>query len=125
MSWLQDLPVLVLGLGDSGLAMARWCVRHGARVRVWDSRESVPNDAVLAEQLPRVQRLREIEQIADIVPASKVPASNIVGIAGLENGNWGSVLSGLNSERKRISAEIISGLRVNAPRPGSRDAAGA
>ncbi|HEX7637195.1 MAG TPA: hypothetical protein VF457_02260, partial [Burkholderiaceae bacterium] len=30
--------VLVLGLGASGLAMARWCAAHGARVRVWDSR---------------------------------------------------------------------------------------
>ena len=26
--------VLVLGLGESGLAMARWCARDGARVRV-------------------------------------------------------------------------------------------
>ena len=27
-----DAPfVLVLGLGESGLAMARWCARHGAR----------------------------------------------------------------------------------------------
>lgn len=42
-----------------------------------------------------LQRLREIEQIADIVPASKVPASNIVGIAGMENGGWGSILSGM------------------------------
>jgi hypothetical protein len=32
--------VLVLGLGDSGLAMARWCARHGAHVQVWDSREA-------------------------------------------------------------------------------------
>jgi UDP-N-acetylmuramoylalanine--D-glutamate ligase len=35
---LHGLPVLVLGLGTSGLAMARWCARHGARVQVWDSR---------------------------------------------------------------------------------------
>ncbi|NMG68315.1 UDP-N-acetylmuramoyl-L-alanine--D-glutamate ligase, partial [Azoarcus indigens] len=32
--------VLVLGLGESGLAMARWCARHGARVRVADTREA-------------------------------------------------------------------------------------
>ena len=31
---LQQLSVLVLGLGDSGLAMVRWCVRHGADVVV-------------------------------------------------------------------------------------------
>ena len=36
MNELNDVDVLVLGLGASGLAMARWCARHGARVRVWD-----------------------------------------------------------------------------------------
>jgi UDP-N-acetylmuramoylalanine--D-glutamate ligase len=44
--------VLVLGLGDSGLAMARWCARHGARVRVWDSREAPPHAAALAAEVP-------------------------------------------------------------------------
>jgi UDP-N-acetylmuramoylalanine--D-glutamate ligase len=41
----SDLPnksVLVLGLGESGLAMARWCLREGARVRVADTRETPP-----------------------------------------------------------------------------------
>jgi UDP-N-acetylmuramoylalanine--D-glutamate ligase len=48
-AWLQGLDVLVLGLGDSGLAMARWCARHGARVTVWDSREAPPQAAALGE----------------------------------------------------------------------------
>lgn len=42
-----------------------------------------------------LQRLREIEQIADIVPASKVPADNVLGIAGIETGMWGSILTGM------------------------------
>ncbi|MDT7837220.1 UDP-N-acetylmuramoyl-L-alanine--D-glutamate ligase [Aquabacterium sp. OR-4] len=54
MNHLRDLDVLVLGLGDSGLAMARWCVRHGARVQVWDSRPNPPQAAVLAAELPAV-----------------------------------------------------------------------
>ncbi len=58
MNYLNDIDVLVLGLGDSGLAMARWCARHGARVRVWDSREAAPHDGALAEALPQAQRLR-------------------------------------------------------------------
>lgn len=40
-------------------------------------------------------RLREIEQIADIVPASRIPASNIIGVAGLETGNWGTILNAM------------------------------
>lgn len=52
MSWLHHFPVLVLGLGDSGLAMARWCARFGAQVRVWDSREAPPQAAALREQVP-------------------------------------------------------------------------
>ncbi|MGN6806969.1 MAG: UDP-N-acetylmuramoyl-L-alanine--D-glutamate ligase [Trinickia sp.] len=35
--------VLVLGLGASGLAMARWCARHGCRLRIADSREAPPS----------------------------------------------------------------------------------
>jgi UDP-N-acetylmuramoylalanine--D-glutamate ligase len=54
MNFLRDLPVLILGLGDSGLAMARWCVRHGAQVTVWDSREVPPQAAQMATELPAV-----------------------------------------------------------------------
>jgi UDP-N-acetylmuramoylalanine--D-glutamate ligase len=60
MNFLKDLNVLVLGLGDSGLAMARWCVRHGAQVSVWDSREHPPQAAVLAQDLPGAQRLQAL-----------------------------------------------------------------
>ena len=34
--------MLVLGLGESGLAMAQWCDRQGARVRVADTRAAPP-----------------------------------------------------------------------------------
>jgi UDP-N-acetylmuramoylalanine--D-glutamate ligase len=39
--------VLVLGLGESGLAIARWCARHGCRLRIADTREAPPNLAAL------------------------------------------------------------------------------
>lgn len=42
-----------------------------------------------------LQRLREIEQIAAIIPCGRVPADNIIGVAGLETGNWGSILSAM------------------------------
>ncbi|QAZ39982.1 UDP-N-acetylmuramoyl-L-alanine--D-glutamate ligase [Methylibium sp. Pch-M] len=49
---LEHQTVLVLGLGDSGLAMAQWCARQGAAVRVADSREAPPQAAALAQALP-------------------------------------------------------------------------
>lgn len=54
---LQGITVLVLGLGASGLAMARWCVRCGARVKVWDSREQPPQAQALRQELPQVELL--------------------------------------------------------------------
>ena len=48
--------ILILGLGASGLAMARWCVRTGAaQVTVADTRDAPPQLAVLQQELPSVQ----------------------------------------------------------------------
>ena len=54
MRHLQDQTVLILGLGASGLAMARWCVRHGASVTVADTREAPALLATLQQELPGV-----------------------------------------------------------------------
>jgi UDP-N-acetylmuramoylalanine--D-glutamate ligase len=43
---------LVLGLGESGLAMALWLARSGARVRVADTRESPDRLPALRDALP-------------------------------------------------------------------------
>ncbi|HEY4958763.1 MAG TPA: hypothetical protein VII31_13205, partial [Caldimonas sp.] len=48
---------LVLGLGESGLAMARWLARDGGAVRVWDSRAEPPQAAALATHVPHAQRV--------------------------------------------------------------------
>ncbi len=55
---LSGITVLVLGLGTSGLAMAAWSARHGASVRVWDSREQPPQAAALAQQVPQATRVQ-------------------------------------------------------------------
>ncbi len=65
MKSLAHSSVLVLGLGWSGLAMVRWCVRAGASVSVWDSRLGggpgvacdLPNARLLAEDSPQVNLL--------------------------------------------------------------------
>ena len=49
--------VLILGLGDSGLAMARWCTSRGFAVRVWDSREAPPAAQALGIDCPSAVRL--------------------------------------------------------------------
>ncbi len=55
MNPLQDQHIVVLGLGISGLAMARWCARCGAHVTVADTRETPPHLAALREQLPQAR----------------------------------------------------------------------
>ena len=47
--------VLILGLGLSGLAMARWCARAGARVTVADTREAPPQLGALQRELPEAR----------------------------------------------------------------------
>src|SRR4029453_1547283 len=51
---LEGRQVLVLGLGDTGLSMARWLVKRGANVRVADSRAEPPQAAALSAELPGV-----------------------------------------------------------------------
>jgi len=49
---LKDQHVLILGLGISGLAMARWCARCGAQVTVADTRTAPPQLANLQQEVP-------------------------------------------------------------------------
>lgn len=58
MNALSGKSVLVLGLGESGLAMALWCARRGARLRVADSRSAPPGLAALEAAVPSAERAR-------------------------------------------------------------------
>jgi len=49
---LAHQHILVLGLGASGLALARWCARFGACVTVADTRAAPPQLAALQRQVP-------------------------------------------------------------------------
>ena len=52
---LSGKHLLVIGLGESGLAMAKWATRQGAIVRVADSRVSPPNTAALHACAPHAE----------------------------------------------------------------------
>jgi len=67
MSMLRDQTVLVLGLGESGLAMARWCARQGASVRVWDSRLPTPGAPASLDMPPQLQALRAAVPAAELL----------------------------------------------------------
>lgn len=51
----QGKHVLVLGLGESGLAMAQWLARCGAAVRVADTREAPERLSQLREAVPSAE----------------------------------------------------------------------
>ena len=97
MQQLHNQSVLILGLGDSGLAMARWCVRNGAQVHVVDTRAEPPHLAVLHAELPQVkfvqgafearwvegQAVRAVFKSPGLSPESVAPVWNAAVAAGL------------------------------------------
>jgi UDP-N-acetylmuramoylalanine--D-glutamate ligase len=52
---LAGKNALVLGLGETGLSMARFLARRGARVRVADTRDTPPGLAALGEHVPQAE----------------------------------------------------------------------
>ena len=47
--------MLVIGLGETGLSLARWLSEQGASVRIADSRKEPPGVATLRRELPQVE----------------------------------------------------------------------
>jgi len=97
MQQLHNQSVLILGLGDSGLAMARWCARLGAQVQVVDTRAEPPHLAALRAELPSVkfvhgtfdaslvegQDVRGVFKSPGLSPESVAPVWNAALAAGL------------------------------------------
>ena len=52
---LAGKHALVLGLGETGLSLARFLARRGARVRVADTRADPPGLAALSEKVPQAE----------------------------------------------------------------------
>ncbi|WP_407059812.1 UDP-N-acetylmuramoyl-L-alanine--D-glutamate ligase [Comamonas composti] len=97
---LRGQSVLVLGLGASGLAMARWCRRCGAEVVVADTREAPPQLQQLMQELPGVrfvageftpalvdgQGLNLVYRSPGLSPASIAPVADAARALGLPVG---------------------------------------
>ena len=71
MNHLAQQHVLVLGLGLSGLALARWCARCGAQVTVADTRQAPPQLQALRESLPSARFVRS-EMVPDLVVGTDI-----------------------------------------------------
>jgi len=79
---LSGRKVLVLGLGDTGLSMAQWLARHGARVRVADTRERPPALEALAVAAPHAEvatgpfAMRLLDGIDEVAASPGVPLAD-------------------------------------------------
>ena len=117
MNQIKDQHVLILGLGASGLAMARWCARCGAQVTVADTRDAPPQLATLREQLPQAQfisgifsaalvegsDIRAVFRSPGLSPADVAPVVDAARAMGLwvtsELGLFAQALADLKTER--------------------------
>lgn len=50
---IRSRHLLILGLGESGLAMARWCAHQGAHLRIADNRSTPPGLGSVRTALPQ------------------------------------------------------------------------
>ncbi|MGE0557113.1 MAG: UDP-N-acetylmuramoyl-L-alanine--D-glutamate ligase [Burkholderiales bacterium] len=75
MRGLRGARVVVVGLGDSGLSMARWAHRHGARVRATDTRTVPPCADVMQRELPDVPLALGVSPDSEIADADIVAVS--------------------------------------------------
>jgi UDP-N-acetylmuramoylalanine--D-glutamate ligase len=99
---LKDRHVLILGLGASGLAMARWCARCGAHVTVADTRDVPPQLEPLREQLPH-SRLVLGPFTADLVEA---PVQAVFRSPGLSPEQVAVVLDAARARGVEVGGEL-------------------
>ena len=85
---VQGKQAVVVGLGESGLAMAKWLAREGARVRVADSRALPPNADAFRSAVPSAELVTGPFQAgtfagADFIAISPgVPVEQVSAVAG-------------------------------------------
>ena len=103
MNHLKDLNVLILGLGISGLAMARWCVRGGASVTVADTRAAPPQLGTLQEQCPQVAF---VQGAFDAALMARAPWSLVARSPGLAPEGLAEVMAWTSSNNVPMVGEL-------------------
>jgi uncharacterized linocin/CFP29 family protein len=89
-NWLTTFSAMINALiGDNAFGKVTVFLNYG------DYTYASLNEFAANYSKTILMRMKEIENVADIVPCSKLPASNIIGIAGLETGGWGTILSAM------------------------------
>lgn len=89
---LKGRKILVLGLGETGMSMARWLAKQGASVRAADSRDQPPHAAALARDFPQIAidtgafRASSFEGIETIAISPGVPVAERLVQAALARG---------------------------------------
>ena len=127
MKHLHATPVLVLGLGASGLAMARWCARHGAQVTVADTRDEPPRLAQLQAEWPGVafiggafssaliegSAIRAVYRSPGLSPADIAPVVDAARAAGLPVGGELDLFALALHDLRTV--EVLPGLDADEP----------
>lgn len=94
---LEGKHALILGLGESGLAMAAWCARLGGRVRVADTRSAPPALAELAERVPAAEFV-----CADFIKSPEKRLLEAVDLLAISPGLSGGMLLALEARARGI-----------------------
>lgn len=107
--------VLVLGMGISGLAMARWCARRGDKVTLVDSRsDGALLDRVRSEMLGVDVQQRPLDtELMTVAPWAMIYVS-----PGLSPSDLSAVSNWADAHTVRVCGELdlfIEGLRVHEP----------
>ena len=115
---LAGQQVMVLGLGASGLALARWCARHGSTVTVADTRSAPPQLPALQQELPAVRfiagdfaALMSVCGPVDLIlrspglsPAEIAPVMQAAKEQGLA---WGNELTLFSQALRELGEEVV------------------
>lgn len=89
-NWLAAISKLVNALiGDNAFGKATIFLNYGDWVY------ADMNEFTAGYPKTILQRLREINQVAEFVPCSRVPVNELIGIANIGSGDWGTVLNGM------------------------------